>query len=113
MGYFANSFGLGPDSVIVVDLVCLLQMMFRELIPPILNVSRLCLANGDEDVAILAFEIFDELIESAAPVLGPTIPVIVQFALEVCSNKHLEANTRHQVKSVLHSLFFSFPSPLG
>lgn len=77
--------------------VCSLQLMFRELIPPILNVSRLCLANGDEDVAILAFEIFDELVESPAPLLGPTIPVIVQFALEVCSNKHLEANTRHQV----------------
>jgi hypothetical protein len=82
------------------DLFCdfFLQLMFRELIPPILNVSRLCLANGDEDVAILAFEIFDELVESPAPLLGPTIPVIVQFALEVCSNKHLEDNTRHQVK---------------
>lgn len=79
--------------------MCLIyfQLMFRELIPPILNVSRLCLANGDEDVAILAFEIFDELVESPAPLLGPTIPVIVQFALEVCSNKQLEPNTRHQV----------------
>ncbi|CAM6009508.1 unnamed protein product [Sphagnum balticum] len=76
-------------------------LMFRELIPPILNVSRICLANGDEDVAILAFEIFDELVESPAPLLGPTIPVIVQFALEVCSNKHLEANTRYQAIQIL------------
>jgi hypothetical protein len=71
--------------------------MFRELIPPILSVCRHCLENGDEDVAVLAFEIFDELVESPAPLLGPTIPVIVHFALEVCSNKSLESNTRYQV----------------
>ncbi|KAL2650159.1 hypothetical protein R1flu_018287 [Riccia fluitans] len=76
-------------------------MMFRELIAPILNVSRLCLQNGDEDVAILAFEIFDELVESPAPLLGPTIPVIVQFTLEVCSNKSLESNTRYQAIQIV------------
>lgn len=73
--------------------------MFRELIPSILSVSRHCLESGDEDVAVLAFEIFDELVESPAPLLGPTIPVIVHFALEVSSNKSLESNTRYQVSS--------------
>ncbi|GJN08396.1 hypothetical protein PR202_ga26309 [Eleusine coracana subsp. coracana] len=43
--------------------------MFREFVPSILNVSRQCLANGEEDVASIAFEIFDELIESPAPLL--------------------------------------------
>ncbi|KAG6541698.1 hypothetical protein Mapa_016963 [Marchantia paleacea] len=76
-------------------------IMFRELIAPILNVSRSCLESGDEDVAILAFEIFDELVESPAPLLGPTIPVIVQFALEVCSNKSLESNTRYQAIQIV------------
>ncbi|CAM6083186.1 unnamed protein product [Calypogeia fissa] len=76
-------------------------VMFRELIPPILSVSRHCLESGDEDVAVLAFEIFDELVESPAPLLGPTIPVIVQFALEVCSNKSLEANTRYQAIQIV------------
>ncbi|KAL5156972.1 putative importin subunit beta-4 [Glycine soja] len=55
---------------------------FREFIPSILNVSRQCLASGEEDVAILAFEIFDELIESPAPLLGDSVKSIVQFSLE-------------------------------
>nr|ATG70913.1 ARM repeat superfamily protein [Juniperus phoenicea] len=76
-------------------------LMFRELIPSILNVSRQCLANGDEEVATIAFEIFDDLVESPAPVLGSSILPIVQFALEVCSRKDLEASTRHQAIQII------------
>ena len=76
--------------------VCV-QIKFREFIPSILNVARQCLASGEEDVAIIAFEIFDELIESPAPLLGDSVKSIVQFSLEVCSSQNLESNTRHQV----------------
>jgi importin-4 len=71
--------------------------VFRQFIPPILNVSRQCLANGEDDVASIAFEIFDELIESPAPLLGDSVRSIVQFSLEVCSSHNLEVNIRHQV----------------
>ncbi|KAK7843352.1 importin-4 [Quercus suber] len=74
---------------------------FREFIPSILHVSRQCLASGDEDVAVIAFEIFDELIESPAPLLGESIKSIVQFALEVCSSQNLESNTRHQAIQII------------
>ncbi|KAL9271909.1 putative importin subunit beta-4 [Drosera capensis] len=74
---------------------------FREFIPSILNVSRKCLASGEEDVAIIAFEIFDELIESPAPLLGESVKAIVQFSLEVCSNQSLEMNTRHQAIQII------------
>lgn len=74
---------------------------FRELIPHILNVSRECLTNGNEEVAILAFEIFDELVESPVPVLGPSISAIVQFALEVSSKKELDMNVRHQAIQII------------
>ncbi|XP_057430395.1 uncharacterized protein LOC130723389 [Lotus japonicus] len=74
---------------------------FREFIPSILNVSRQCLASGEEDVAILAFEIFDELIESPAPLLGDSVKSIVQFSLEVCSSQNLESNTRHQAIQII------------
>nr|GMD08885.1 importin-4 [Ipomoea batatas]GMD10099.1 importin-4 [Ipomoea batatas] len=74
---------------------------FREFIPSILNVSRQCLSSGDEDVAILAFEIFDELIESPAPLLGDSVKAIVQFSLEVCSSPNLEPNTRHQAIQII------------
>ncbi|XP_050375567.1 uncharacterized protein LOC126793165 [Argentina anserina] len=74
---------------------------FREFIPSILNVSRQCLAAGEEDVAVIAFEIFDELIESPAPLLGESIKSIVQFSLEVCSSQTLESNTRHQAVQII------------
>lgn len=95
-------------NVLIPRIQLCMQLMFRELVHPILEVSRMCLANGDEDVAILAFEIFDDLVESPAPLLGPAIPVIVQFALEVSSNKQLEFNTRDQVCGALPPL-----PPLG
>ncbi|XP_020584576.1 importin-4 isoform X2 [Phalaenopsis equestris] len=75
--------------------------LFREFVPSILNVSRQCLANGDEDIASVAFEIFDELIESPAPLLGDSVRSIVQFSLEVCSSKHLELNIRHQAIQII------------
>lgn len=74
---------------------------FREFIPSILKVSRQCLASGEEDVAVIAFEIFDELIESPAPLLGESVKSIVQFSLEVCSNLNLESNTRHQAIQII------------
>lgn len=74
---------------------------FREFIPSILNVSRQCLASGDEDVAVIAFEIFDELIESPAPLLGESVKAIVQFSLEVSSSPNLEPNTRHQAIQII------------
>lgn len=46
---------------------------------------------------MIAFEIFDELIESPAPLLGDSIIAIVQFSLEVSSSANLDLNTRHQV----------------
>ena len=61
--------------------------------------ARKCIASGEEDVAILAFEIFDELIESPAPLLGDSVKSIVQFSLEVSCNQALESSTRHQVKT--------------
>lgn len=71
--------------------------LFRDFVPSILNVSRQSLTTGDEDVASIAFEIFDELIESPAPLLGDSVRSITQFSLEVCSSQHLELNIRHQV----------------
>lgn len=57
---------------------------------------------------MIAFEIFDELIESPAPLLGDSVRAIVQFSLEVCSNLNLEPNTRHQVNITKHDISFQF-----
>ncbi|KAL6494510.1 hypothetical protein OROGR_031310 [Orobanche gracilis] len=77
------------------------QIKFREFIPSILNVSRQCLASGEESVAVIAFEIFDELIESPAPLLGESVKSIVHFSLEVCSSRNLESSTRHQAIQII------------
>jgi hypothetical protein len=74
---------------------------FRDFIPSILNVSRQSLAAGEEDVVVIAFEIFDELIESPAPLLGESVRSIVQFSLEVCSSSSVETNTRHQAIQIV------------
>ncbi|XP_010916537.1 probable importin subunit beta-4 [Elaeis guineensis] len=75
--------------------------LFREFIPSILNISRQCIANGEEDVASIAFEIFDELIESPAPLLGDSVRSIAQFSLEVCSRQSLELNIRQQAIQII------------
>lgn len=82
---------------VILSFIIPMQVKFREFIPSILHVARQCLASGEEDVAVIAFEIFDELIESPAPLLGESVKSIVQFSLEVCSSQKLESNTRHQV----------------
>ncbi|KAJ8425778.1 hypothetical protein Cgig2_020916 [Carnegiea gigantea] len=74
---------------------------FRDFIPGILHAARQCLASGEEDVAVIAFEIFDELIESPAPLLGDSVKSIVQFSLEVSSNQNLDVSTRHQAVQII------------
>ncbi|XP_021731192.1 importin-4-like [Chenopodium quinoa] len=74
---------------------------FRDFIPGILHAARQCLASGEEDVAVIAFEIFDELIESPAPLLGDSVKSIVQFSLDVCSNQTLDESTRHQAIQII------------
>ncbi|KAI3752743.1 hypothetical protein L2E82_24780 [Cichorium intybus] len=55
---------------------------FCDFIPSILNISRQYLASGEEDIAMIAFEIFDELIEFPGPLLGESMKAIVHFSLE-------------------------------
>ncbi|KAI7742673.1 hypothetical protein M8C21_027816 [Ambrosia artemisiifolia] len=74
---------------------------FCEYIPSILNYSRKCLSSGDDDNVIIAFEIFDELIESPAPLPGESIKAIAQFSLEVCSSSNTEISIRHQAIQII------------
>ncbi|GJY22951.1 importin-4 [Tanacetum coccineum] len=74
---------------------------FCELIPSVLNYSRQCLASGDEDISIIAFEIFDELIESPSPLPCESIKAIVEFSLEISLNTNLQISTRHQAIQII------------
>ncbi|KAI3509342.1 hypothetical protein L1887_24553 [Cichorium endivia] len=74
---------------------------FCDFIPSILNISRQYLSSGEEDIAMIAFEIFDELIEFPGPLLGESMKAIVHFSLEVCSTSNLESTTRHQAIQII------------
>lgn len=89
-----------------------MQVKFCDYIPSILHYSRKCLSSGDEDIAIIAFEIFDDLIESPAPLPGESIKAIVQFSLEVCCRSNIEISTRHQAIQIISWLAKYRPNAL-
>eukprot|EP00898_Chlorokybus_atmophyticus_P005187 jgi/Chlat1/566/Chrsp103S01005 len=76
-------------------------VLFRELIPAIVEVARHCMAIGEDDTAVHAFEIFLEFVESPTPLIVPAIPSIVQFALETTANRGYELGVRWQAIQVI------------
>ena len=58
------------------------------------------LAAEDEQVAIDACEIFIDLIEAPAPVLGPTIPDLVRWCLQVATTANYDLATREMALQV-------------
>ena len=58
------------------------------------------LAAEDEHVAIEACEIFIDLIEAPAPVLGPTIPDLVRWCLQVATTTGYDLATREMALQV-------------
>lgn len=60
------------------------------------------LAAEDEQVAIDACEIFIDLIEAPAPVLGPTIPDLVQWCMQVATATQYDLATREMTLQAGH-----------
>jgi hypothetical protein len=77
---------------------------FSEIVPPMANVVRQCLEDGDEDNGCLAIEVFHELIDCPVSVLTPHLAAIVQFSLEVGSNTELRVNTRQMALEMVVAL---------
>jgi hypothetical protein len=51
-------------------------------------------AAGDEQATVGVCEIFAELIEAPAPVLGPALPELIRWAMSVGGARSLELDTR-------------------
>jgi hypothetical protein len=51
-------------------------------------------AAGDEQATVGACEIFAELIEAPAPVLGPALPELIRWAMSVGGTRSLDLDTR-------------------
>ena len=58
------------------------------------------LAAEDEQAAMEACEIFIDLIEAPAPVLGPTIPDLVRWCLQVATTTRCDLATREMALQV-------------
>jgi len=71
--------------------------LFQELIPPMMQVLDVCLAQGDEDIAYLCFDVFNIVAESNGTLLDNHLPIILNY---VCSpniilNKELSKNLKN------------------
>ncbi|GJP51676.1 hypothetical protein CLOM_g10825 [Closterium sp. NIES-68] len=75
--------------------------LMRDLVAPMLDVGRFSAGSGDEATVVRVCEIVTELSEHPAPVIAPSLPAVVQFALELASNTHLEPATRFQAAQVV------------
>jgi len=72
-----------------------------------IQMAQAGLAAEDEQVAIDACEIFIDLIEAPAPVLGPTIPDLVRWCLQVASAVNCDLATREMALQVSFSWMYA------
>ncbi|CAI5982637.1 unnamed protein product [Closterium sp. NIES-65] len=75
--------------------------LMRDLVAPMLDVGRFSAGSGDEATVVRVCEVVTELAEHPAPVIAPSLPAVIQFALELASNTHLEPATRFQAAQVV------------
>ena len=67
--------------------------MFQQLIPPVL-VKIESLAGVDQDKAVTAIDIFDELIESEVTIVVPHIKPMVELCIRLSQNQDLDDSLR-------------------
>eukprot|EP00238_Polyblepharides_amylifera_P013948 CAMPEP_0196574984 /NCGR_PEP_ID=MMETSP1081-20130531/4566_1 /TAXON_ID=36882 /ORGANISM="Pyramimonas amylifera, Strain CCMP720" /LENGTH=1088 /DNA_ID=CAMNT_0041893153 /DNA_START=96 /DNA_END=3362 /DNA_ORIENTATION=+ len=82
------------------------------LLSPSLVVCSQCVAEGEEDVVMKAFEMLFDVIEGPNKVLQPVVKDIVQFCLQVGANTALDSSTRQQGMEVVSQLAVSKPKLL-
>ncbi|CEM06397.1 unnamed protein product [Vitrella brassicaformis CCMP3155] len=75
---------------------------FKTLIGPLVRVVEAALQQGHEDTAVLAIEIFDDLVECNVVFSAQDLPDIVKFMLHIAANTHLQTGTRSQALTFLH-----------
>ncbi|CAI5467286.1 unnamed protein product, partial [Closterium sp. Yama58-4] len=75
--------------------------LMRDLVAPMLDVGRFSAGSGDEVTVVRVCEVVTELAEHPAPVIAPSLPAVIQFALELASNTSLEPATRFQAAQVV------------
>lgn len=85
---------------------------FREVVPPIVEVVKYCVAAGNDDGAAVAFEVFDTFAESPVPILTPHVPLLVKLMIEVAASKKIDINIREKASTFLCAISESQPGKL-
>lgn len=85
---------------------------YREMVPPMVDVVKHCVTQGDADAAAVAFEVFDSLAESPVPILTQHIPVLVRLMAEVCLARSLDINIREKAATFICSIAEAYPAKM-
>ena len=64
--------------------------------------AQMGLASGDEQTVIDVCELFIDLIEASAPVMGPVIPDLVRWCMQVTTSTSYDLGTREMTLQVCH-----------
>ncbi|KAJ1446286.1 armadillo-type protein [Pelagophyceae sp. CCMP2097] len=90
-------------------------MLFRDLVPAMVDVARQAVAQRDDAVLVSFFDAFTELAQTPVPVINAHIGTVVPMLLEVMRSPDdaLEATTRDGAASVVSSLAEWKPKLLG
>lgn len=88
-------------------------LQFQELIPSMIEVLKVCLANGDETEAMEFLDIFGDLAESPLPVLSPSLTPLVHALLQTMLNQDLEGSTRDGASFVMTKLLEGKPKTVA
>ncbi|BDA47413.1 Importin-4 [Coccomyxa sp. Obi] len=87
--------------------------MFRDLVPSMLQMAQMGLASGDEQTVIDVCELFIDLIEASAPVMGPVIPDLVRWCMQVTTTTSYDLATREMTLQVVEWLARYKPKQLA
>jgi hypothetical protein len=82
------------------------------LIPSVIAVIQQCIAADQEAVALSAFEIFDELVESKSQGFDSVIPHLIKFMLDLAVNTELDIEIRDRACTFLSWVIAFRPSIL-
>eukprot|EP00891_Asterochloris_glomerata_P009671 jgi/Astpho2/9671/e_gw1.00146.14.1_t len=75
--------------------------LFKQLVPAALKVGQHAVESEDEEVALVVFDLFIDILEGSAQLLGPHLAALVQWCMSVASNTQVALDTRGVAAQVL------------
>ncbi|PNH04952.1 putative importin subunit beta-4 [Tetrabaena socialis] len=86
---------------------------FHGLVAVLLEVSSVAHTSRDDETLTLTLQLFVELCEASAPLLGRHLPAVVGLAMSVATDPRAELSTRESALEVVHWVARFKPKQLG